>query len=272
MQPFARPAVRLPIVVVPLTDPAADAPRPAADLAVDLAELGIQAGPDRAELARLQQDVVEAQLRLGVSQGAQLDEANQRLVASLLKTRDESESTERAVQEASGYLQQLDTMFESSRDALVAIDANSLEKRPLWPWPRSWHATLVDRLVDAGAAQNVLDIDFSAASTEAEDTALAAALHRAGERVILPVFQQPAQQQSNAMVENFPMAALAERARIASANIHADGDGIVRRMPQLLEWGGALVPTLAAAAAGSRTTDEFLIDYGIRAEAFPTVS
>jgi PAS domain S-box-containing protein len=184
---------------------------------------------------------------------------------------------------AGGSLRFFDAAFDEARFrlvrsdpspqiAIVAIDANSLEKRPLWPWPRSWHATLVDRLVDAGAAQIVLDIDFSAASTKAEDTALAAALHRAGERVILPVFQQPAQQQSNAMVENFPMAALAERARIASANIHADGDGIVRRMPQLLEWGGALVPTLAAAAAGSRTTDEFLIDYGIRAEAFPTVS
>ena len=184
---------------------------------------------------------------------------------------------------AGGYLRFFDAVFDEARFrlvrsdpspqiAIVAIDANSLEKRPLWPWPRSWHATLVDRLVDAGAAQIVLDIDFSAASTEAEDTALAAALHRAGERVILPVFQQPAQQQSNAMVENFPMAALAERARIASANIHADGDGIVRRMPQLLEWGGVLVPTMAAAAAGSRNTDEFLIDYGIRAEAFPTVS
>ena len=184
---------------------------------------------------------------------------------------------------AGGYLRFFDAVFDEARFrlvrsdpspqiVLVAIDANSLEKRPLWPWPRSWHATLVDRLVDAGAAQIVLDIDFSAASTEAEDTALAAALHRAGERVILPVFQQPAQQQSNAMVENFPMAALAERARIASANIRADGDGIVRRMPQLLEWGGALVPTLAAAAAGSRNTDEFLIDYGIRAEGFPTVS
>ncbi len=68
------------------------------------------------------------------------------------------------------------------------------------------------------------------------------------------------------------MAALAERARIASANIRADGDGIVRRMPQLVEWGGALVPTLASAAAGSRTRDDFLIDYGIRAEAFTTVS
>jgi PAS domain S-box-containing protein len=184
---------------------------------------------------------------------------------------------------AGSYLRFFDAEFDEARFrlarsdpspqiAIVAIDANSLEQRPLWPWPRSWHATLIDRLVDAGAAQIVLDIDFSAASTPTEDAALAAALRRAGERVILPVFQQPAQPQSNAIIESFPMAALAAHARIASANIRADGDGIVRRMPQQLEWGGALVPTLAAAAAGSRTTGEFLIDYGIRAEAFPTIS
>ncbi|HKP26118.1 MAG TPA: CHASE2 domain-containing protein [Dongiaceae bacterium] len=184
---------------------------------------------------------------------------------------------------AGGYLRFFDAELEEARFnlvrsdpspqiAIVAIDANSLEQRPLWPWPRSWHAALIDRLVEAGAAQIVLDIDFSAASTPIEDAALADALRRAGERVILPVFQQPAQQQSNALIENFPMAALAERARIASANIRADGDGIVRRMPPLAEWGGALVPTLAGAAAGSRSRDDFLIDYGIRAEGFTTIS
>jgi PAS domain S-box-containing protein len=184
---------------------------------------------------------------------------------------------------AGGYLRFFDAELEEARFnlvrsdpspqiAIVAIDANSLEQRPLWPWPRSWHAALIDRLVDAGAAQIVLDIDFSAASNPTEDAALADALRRAGARVVLPVFQQPAQQQSNTLIESFPMAALAERARIASANIRADEDGIVRRMPQLAEWGGALVPTLASAAAGARSRDEFLIDYGIRAEAFTTVS
>ena len=184
---------------------------------------------------------------------------------------------------AGGYLRFFDAELEEARFglvrsdpspqiAVVAIDANSLATRPLWPWPRSWHAALIDRLVEAGAAQIVLDIDFSAASSPTEDAALAAALRRAGERVILPVFQQPAQQQSSAVIQSFPMAALAERARIASANIRADGDGIVRRMPQLVEWGGAAVPTLASAAAGSRTRNEFLIDYGIRTEAFTTIS
>src|SRR5688572_9519434 len=41
---------------------------------------------------------------------------------------------------------------------IIAIDAHSLQTRPIWPWPRSWHAQLVDGLLDAGAAQIVLDI------------------------------------------------------------------------------------------------------------------
>ena len=100
---------------------------------------------------------------------------------------------------AGGYLRFFDAELEEARFslvrsdpspqiAIVAIDANSLAKRPLWPWPRSWHAALIDRLVEAGAAQIVLDIDFSAASSPTEDAALADALRRAGERVILPVF------------------------------------------------------------------------------------
>jgi PAS domain S-box-containing protein len=184
---------------------------------------------------------------------------------------------------AGGYLRFFDAQFDEARFrlvrsdpspqiAIVAIDAKSLQERSRWPWPRSWHAAAVDRLAEAGAAQIVLDIDFSAASTPTEDAALAAALQRAGERVILPVFSQPAQRQSNILVESFPMAAMAERARIASANVYADSDGVVRRMAQLTEWGDALVPTMAAAAAGSRRTGDFLIDYGIRAESFPTVS
>ncbi|HEV8391668.1 MAG TPA: CHASE2 domain-containing protein, partial [Dongiaceae bacterium] len=158
----------------------------------------------------------------------------------------------------------------SRQIAIVAIDARSLNDRPVWPWPRSWHAKVIDRLMEAGAAQVVFDVDFSAASTAVDDGALAAALQRAGDRVILPVFQQPAQQQSNELVQSFPLAAFAERARIASVNIRADRDGIVREMPHFEEWAGTSVPTLATAAAGATSfkAGSFFIDYGIKADEF----
>src|SRR5215510_6798007 len=70
---------------------------------------------------------------------------------------------------AGGYLRFFDAEFDEARFglvrsdpspqiAIVAIDAKSLSDRSTWPWPRSWHAAVIDRLVDAGAAQIVVDI------------------------------------------------------------------------------------------------------------------
>ncbi len=92
------------------------------DLALDIAQIHEVAGQGRAELARLQQDVLLAQMRLGAGQGAQLDMANQQLVASLLQTRDEALNAERAEADAAASQRQLSEMFDLSRDALVRIE------------------------------------------------------------------------------------------------------------------------------------------------------
>jgi CHASE2 domain-containing sensor protein len=75
---------------------------------------------------------------------------------------------------------------------VVEIDSRSLKELDTWPWPRTYHAELVDRLVAAGARAIAYDIDFSAHSTPDQDAALAAAIARADNRVILPVFKQRA--------------------------------------------------------------------------------
>lgn len=78
----------------------------------------------------------------------------------------------------------------SDRFVYLAIDKESLDHVGTWPWPRSIHAEIIDRLVAAGAGDILLDIDFSTPSRPAEDQALSAALIRAGGGVILPVFLQ----------------------------------------------------------------------------------
>jgi len=110
-------------VVIAMSDVPDPPSKPSVDVARDIAELHKQAGQDRSELARLQQDVVQAQLRLGIGQGAQLDAANQQLIAALLQTRDELENTERALIGTTAVQQQLDELFEFSHDALVRIDS-----------------------------------------------------------------------------------------------------------------------------------------------------
>src|SRR5262247_950728 len=89
------------------------------------------------------------------------------------------------------------TSEPSGEVVVVAIDARSLREMSIWPWPRSWHAAMIDQLRSAGAHQIAVDIDFSAASSPAEDEALAGALARAGDMVILPVFEQHADAKNN---------------------------------------------------------------------------
>jgi PAS domain S-box-containing protein len=161
----------------------------------------------------------------------------------------------------------------SNEVVVVAIDARSLQQMPVWPWPRSWHAVVIDKLRAAGARQIAIDVDFSSQSTKAEDDALSAALARAGDSVILPVFEQTVDQRNN-VVATAPLKQFSRYARIASANIYPDSDGIVRHMARVELWSDRFVPTLATAAAGLQPTEmgRYYIDFGIRADRIKAVS
>ena len=116
------PGARRVATAQPVTDSAVP-PLKAPDLAADIAQVHQSAGEGRAELARLQKDVIEAQLRLGLEHGAQLEETSQQLVASLLQTREESLNAERATLEAAALQRQLGELFDLSREALVKVDS-----------------------------------------------------------------------------------------------------------------------------------------------------
>ena len=161
---------------------------------------------------------------------------------------------------------------------VVKIDADSLREMPVWPWPRSWHAMVIDKLRAAGARQIAMDIDFSSKSITAEDDALAAALARAGGTVILPVFVQNVDADIN-LVATAPLPQFRRYTRIASANIRPESDGIVRRMARVEVWAGdkvptTFVPTMASVAAGLHPTSmgRYYIDFGIRSDRVKTVS
>ncbi|HJT11745.1 MAG TPA: CHASE2 domain-containing protein [Dongiaceae bacterium] len=168
---------------------------------------------------------------------------------------------------------QLVTTDPTDDVVVVAIDARSLQAISVWPWPRSKHAAVIDKLREAGARQIAVDIDFSAVSTPDEDDKLAAALARTDGNVILPVFEQSAGPES-AVASTAPLAQFAEHTRIASANIRPDSDGIVRRLTRVELWSGSLVPSMAAAAAGLEPTSmgRYYVDFGIAADKIKTVS
>lgn len=168
----------------------------------------------------------------------------------------------------------LDQRPVSGEIVLVDIDAASLEAVGEWPWKRSVHAELIDRLVAAGAADIAIDVDFSTVSDPTEDARLAKALDDAGGGVLLATFTQSADARSDRMVVNRPIRLFAERGWPATVNVRPESDGHVRAMPYGLVLNGEPIGSIAAALAYSDKPvgDSFLIDFGIREDTMTRLS
>jgi diguanylate cyclase (GGDEF)-like protein/PAS domain S-box-containing protein len=157
---------------------------------------------------------------------------------------------------------------------VVAIDAPSIDKVGVWPWPRRLHADLLRGLERAGVRDVVFDIDFSTPSDPASDQAFADALENAGGSVVLPTFKQPGAGNGSAIHINRPLKIFADHSWSAVVNVRVEPDGRVRRYPfgEILD--GRFLPSMGALLAGeyAEHREPFLIDFGIRAASIPKVS
>ncbi|MGV8830499.1 MAG: putative bifunctional diguanylate cyclase/phosphodiesterase [Devosia sp.] len=141
----------------------------------------------------------------------------------------------------------------------VEIDAASLQSVGVWPWPRTVHAALLDRLVALGALDIVFDIDFSATSTPEADNAFAAALQRAGGYAYLAAFQQTLS--NGKIVLSRPLPLFEAQADAVLVNVDGDGTDLLESVPAGLQAIPSVARTLVP---GARVTGpSILIDYGI---------
>lgn len=133
---------------------------------------------------------------------------------------------------------------------LVAIDEPSLAALGRWPWPRSVHADLLDRLHAAGSGPVALDVVFSEpADDPAQDARLASAMHRHGQ-VLLPVVAS-AGDERQVPTELLPAPALAKvAAGLTHTDIETDDDGVSRGVYLRAGLGDPHWPALGAALAG----------------------
>lgn len=159
---------------------------------------------------------------------------------------------------------------------IVEIDPRSLRTLDIWPWTRTHHARLIDRLVAAGAAQIALDIDFGSRSTGAADDALARSLRDAGGRVVLPVFRQAVMRQGGKteVAFNAPLPKFRRQARIASVNAVPGPDGLLREHAAMHAWEDSVIESMPALLAAPRRPlfRNFHIDFSIRPESLARVS
>jgi adenylate cyclase len=154
---------------------------------------------------------------------------------------------------------------------IVAIDEPSLaEVGQRWPWDRSLHATLIQRLRQAGAKVIALDIVFAEPSSPKGDEALASALGPdtvlAADEVIID--SEHARQVSR--VEPLPELQ-ATQAGIGLVGVDRDGDGFVRRLPDPVDGFAAQVLQRAGASKTAPPADA-LIQYFGPAGTYPTLS
>ena len=128
---------------------------------------------------------------------------------------------------------------------IVGVDERSLRELGAWPWSRTRHAEMIDRLSQAGAKAVVYDVLFSQPSQDpAADDALAQAIARSG-KVYLPQFLD------TPMGDGAPPALIAPLPRIAQGaagvglvHVRFDADGVVRRMAPFEPNGPNLAPDL----------------------------
>ena len=158
----------------------------------------------------------------------------------------------------------------------LEIDAASLKKVGVWPWPRTVHAQIVDRLMAFGAASVVYDVDFSSASTPEADAAFAGALSRAGGYVSLAALKE-LDAASGAAIVSTPLPDFAESSPAVGVELPIGAGGLVRNYPCALRIGETVIPSVASALAGQlrgvdASDDVFGIDYSINIDAAPRVS
>jgi diguanylate cyclase (GGDEF)-like protein/PAS domain S-box-containing protein len=158
---------------------------------------------------------------------------------------------------------------------LVGIDARSLADLRQWPWPRRYHARMLENVAAAEPRQVFVDVDFSAHTNAEDDGLLEAALQQfEPSQIVLPAFFQPDQGVPGKLIYTRPLDDLRSHATLGGVNFRPDSDGLIRSMAASWAFGDATVPSAVAVLAGPSAADggEVPIDYSISPSSFTYVS
>ena len=110
---------------------------------------------------------------------------------------------------------------------VVAIDEATLSALGRWPWNRSVHAALIDRLSAAGVAGIGMSILFPESAPGDAEFARALAASR---RVVLPVAPRAGDDADSGIAELLPVQQLAANAAaLGHVDVELDADGLARR-------------------------------------------
>lgn len=159
----------------------------------------------------------------------------------------------RAGQEVSAWLfDRTAIWFAPEPDArilLVQIDEASLAELGRWPWPRSVHARLIDRLTEGDVAQVGYDVLFVEPSTPEDDAELADALGRS-KKVVLPTYVTTSEMNGGPLDVQLPLPNLRNASqKTGHVNVVFDADGQVRHADLSIEDGAQAHPHMMKVVA-----------------------
>lgn len=153
---------------------------------------------------------------------------------------------------------------------ILAIDNKSLSEIGRWPWKRSTHAKIIEKVSDIKPQALGVDITFSETENQFEDKILADTFKKADYPIILasePVFVK-GQKDSTKTISPLPIFLENKFVSTGQTNIQTDADGINRISPSSLSFSFQLAKVLNA----NLPRDPFLIDYVGPAGTFSTYS
>jgi adenylate cyclase len=132
--------------------------------------------------------------------------------------------------------------------AIIAIDDQSIAELGRYPWSRDRYAQLIDKLAAAKAKAVLFDVFFPERENAKKDQLFAAAINHAGNVVLAAAFQFDKEGNAVSITRSLPVI---ERgtAGIGLINQIPDDDGVMRRIPLLLEKDGNQMPSLGLVAA-----------------------
>ena len=132
---------------------------------------------------------------------------------------------------------------------IIAIDDRSLSAIGRWPWPRTVHAALIDRLSQAQPRAVAYDVLFT--EPEAGDSALAAAVARADDIHLPLLIDAPGQNGAPWQVSEPGPDLARSAAGLGHVNMVVDGDGVIRRVPLYMQAGARNWPHLVLPLAAT---------------------
>lgn len=110
---------------------------------------------------------------------------------------------------------------------IVEIDEQSLSLLGAWPWPRSYHAQMIDILTQAGAEVIAYNVIFASSDlADSNDQLLASAIEASG-RTVLPLYFDRLLNQGD-VTEVLPALEFREHSTLGHVNSYLDKDGTLR--------------------------------------------